>query len=121
MSTSNQPAEKHVGADAAHAAPHGPGVPLYVGIGVVLTVVTVFEVFAPGILSDGLDLRPPLSLVLTLLGLAFVKAGLVAAFYMHLRYDSRVYTTVMILASIVVTYFLWLLTFNEAVQFQLFR
>lgn len=107
---------------AAHAAPHhGPGVGLYVGIGVVLTAVTVFEVFAPGLLSDGLDLRPTVSLIVTLLGLAFVKAGLVAAFYMHLRYDSRVYTTVMFLASLVTVYFLWLLTFSEGVRFQLFR
>jgi len=105
----------------SHAAAHGPSVLLYVLIGLVLAGVTVFEVFLPAVLSNGVELRPTLRLVLPLLGLAFVKAGLVAAFYMHLRYDSRIYSIVMLLASLVVTYFLWLLTFSEAVRFQLFR
>jgi len=106
---------------AAHDAHHGPSPWLYIGIGIVLAVVTVIEVFAPAQLSNGFDLRPTPLTVGVLLGMAFVKAGLVAAFYMHLRYDSRVYSTVMFLASLVTAYFLWLLTFNEGFNFQLFR
>lgn len=97
--------------DEDHDEHHGASRGLYLAIGVFLTVVTVFEVFAPRLLSNGLELRPQPSLILVLMGFAFVKAGLVGAFYMHLRYDSRSYTNIMIMASVVIAYFLWLLTF----------
>lgn len=97
------PAETH------HA---GAGNRTYILIGVLLTVVTVAEVFAPGLLARGDELRPSAGLIFWLLVFAFVKAGLVAAFYMHLRYDSRWYTAVMALAVVLITYFLWLLTFG---------
>lgn len=93
----------------AHA---GAGNRTYILIGVALAVVTVFEVFAPGLIADGSELRPTPTLIVTLMAFAFVKAGLVAAFYMHLRYDSGWYTAVMALAVILITYFLWLLTFG---------
>jgi caa(3)-type oxidase subunit IV len=43
------------------------------------------------------------------LGLSLVKAGLVAAFYMHLRSDSRVYTGVF-LSTVVLVFLFVLLT-----------
>jgi caa(3)-type oxidase subunit IV len=97
--------------DEAHEEHHGASRGLYLAIGVFLTVVTVFEVFAPRLLSNGLELRPQPALISVLMAFAFVKAGLVAAFYMHLRYDSRSYTNIMIMATVVIAYFLWLLTF----------
>jgi caa(3)-type oxidase subunit IV len=97
--------------DEAHEEHHGASRGLYLAIGVFLTVVTVFEVFAPRLLSNGLELRPQPALISVLMAFAFVKAGLVAAFYMHLRYDSRSYTNIMIMATVVIVYFLWLLTF----------
>ena len=90
---------------------HGASRGMYILIGVFLTVVTVFEVFAPAVFSDGLELRPSPVLILALMGFAVVKAGLVAAFYMHLKYDSRSYTGIMAMATVVIAYFLWLLTF----------
>ncbi len=108
---STQTAVVHDGAAAAEHEHAGASRAMYIGIGVVLAAVTGFEILVPGMMSDGLDLRPPLRLILALMGFAVVKAGLVAAFYMHLRYDSRSYTALMIMAAIVVSYFLWMLTF----------
>ena len=100
----------------------GPGVRTYWIIGVALAVATVFEVFAPSLIAEGTELRPSGSLILTLLAFAFVKAGLVAAYYMHLRYDSKWYTAVVALAIVLITYFLWLLTFvNSRFSFDWFN
>jgi len=95
-------------------AAEGGGTRLYWAIGILLAVVTAVEVYVPGLLADGTELRPSGGLVAALLAFAFVKAGLVAAFYMHLRYDSRWYSAIMALAAFLVVYFLWLLTFGRS-------
>jgi hypothetical protein len=47
-----------------------------------------------------------MTLVLALLAAAFLKAGLVMAYYMHLKEDSRVYAGIVLLAAVVLGYFL---------------
>jgi cytochrome c oxidase subunit IV len=54
-------------------------------IAVVLAIATVIELWATNLTNEGL--RASLLLILTL-----VKAGLVALFYMHLRFDRWLYT-----------------------------
>ncbi len=69
--------------DIGHAAHGHPGPVMYVMIAIVLAVVTGIEVGLYYIdLPSGL-------LVALLLGLAFIKFSMVAAYFMHLRFDSR--------------------------------
>jgi caa(3)-type oxidase subunit IV len=70
-----------------------PGYLQYVGIAVILGVLTGIEFlvvseFWPGSLSA---FSVPILLVLTV-----VKASLVALFYMHLKYDSRFYSALFV-------------------------
>jgi cytochrome c oxidase subunit IV len=79
------------GAEHAH-----PGPAAYVWVAVVLAIVTAIEV---GLYYLGLSDR---LLVAMLLGLAFIKFSLVAAYFMHLKFDAvllrRVFVTGIILA-----------------------
>ena len=72
------PPVEEVHAEVAHPAPR-----TYVGVAVILAVVTAVEVALYYTALSG-----PL-LVSLLLGLAIVKFGLVAAYFMHLRFDGR--------------------------------
>jgi cytochrome c oxidase subunit 4 len=65
--------------------------PLYAGVFLVLILMTVLEV----VIAGGASTPPALNLVL--LGISIAKAGLVAAFYMHLRGESRIYTAIFVL------------------------
>ena len=58
--------------------------PNYVGVFIVLAVLTVAEIGVT---------RLPLPRIPILVPLALLKAALVAMFYMHLRFDRRIYTT----------------------------
>lgn len=60
-----------------------PGVKQYIGIAVVLAIVTLVEIWAANLTA----FRGPVLLTLTL-----VKATLVALWYMHLKFDSRVFS-----------------------------
>ncbi len=77
-----------------------PGEGTYLTIFLVLAILTVIElsvIYLPG-------LRYPL-----LIGLAFSKAWLVIQFYMHLRYDNRLFTWVFLIpvgAGVIITLFL---------------
>jgi cytochrome c oxidase subunit IV len=82
------------------AAPAGhvhPGPAEYIRVAVVLAVVTAIEV---GLYYLGV---PDKMLVALLLGLAFIKFSLVAAYFMHLKFDAlllrRVFVTGIVLAS----------------------
>jgi cytochrome c oxidase subunit IV len=83
-----------VGAEHAH-----PGPVVYVRVAVVLAVVTAIEV---ALYYLGL---PAGLLVALLLGLASIKFSLVAAYFMHLKFDARllrrVFLTGIILACAV--------------------
>ncbi len=81
--------------DSHHAS---PGYLQYVGIAVILGVLTGIEFlvvsqFWPVALAD---ITVPI-----LLGLTVVKAALVALFYMHLKFDSRLYSTLFVGAIVV--------------------
>jgi cytochrome c oxidase subunit 4 len=78
------------GSDAGHAPPAGehahPGAKQYLAIAVVLLVLTVIEVaifYVPQLKSV---------LVPTLLALSAIKFALVAMFYMHLKFDHRLFS-----------------------------
>lgn len=86
----------------------GSSVRTYVLIGIVLAIVTVVEVQIPTWLAG-----QQAALVTGLLVSAFFKAGLVALFYMHLKGDSRVYSGIVALSLLLITFFLVMLTFGQ--------
>ena len=72
-----------------HAHPaeeHHPQAPTYITVAIILTILTAFEI--------GVFYAPFLQAILVplLIILAILKFILVAAFYMHLHFDSRVYS-----------------------------
>jgi len=81
MSMSSVPTTIHDTHEQAH-----PGAPVYVRVATILTILTAFEV---GVLYVE-PLRP--LFVPVLLCLSIVKFGIVAGYYMHLRFDSRIFT-----------------------------
>ena len=96
-----EPAHAHAPTEHAH-----PGAKEYLAIAVVLTVITAIEVavfYIP-------QMKPVL--VPVLLTLSAFKFGLVAAFYMHLKFDHRLFTWLfvigMALATFLILMLLWL-------------
>jgi len=83
-------------APSAHPARRWP---LYLGVFLILILLTVIE-----IMVAGSGLTPP-TLGIILLALSFSKAGLVAAFYMHLRDDHRLYTAIFVLPVLLLMVF----------------
>jgi cytochrome c oxidase subunit 4 len=93
--------EEHATPGRGAPGGHGhPGAKEYIAIAMVLTVLTAIEVAVFYIPS----MRP--MLVPTLLTLSAVKFALVAMFYMHLKFDSRIFSWLfvmpMILAALVI-------------------
>jgi cytochrome c oxidase subunit 4 len=81
----------------SHAGPN------YVGVFIVLAVLTAIEV---SITYLGI---PRLVLVLALLALAFAKAAFVALYFMHLKFDSRLLAAIFVIPLLlgsVLIYFL---------------
>jgi cytochrome c oxidase subunit 4 len=82
--------------EGGHAEHAHPGPRKYVGVAAVLAVITAVEV---GLYYTSLT---GLVLVALLLGLAVVKFGMVAAYFMHLKFDGRLlrrlFTTGIVLA-----------------------
>ncbi len=76
--TETKPAVKHVPAK------------VYVGVFAVLFVVTAIEVGITSVIHD------ETVKIIILLALAVIKALLVVAFFMHLRYDTKTYTVMML-------------------------
>jgi len=71
----------------AHTTEHAhPGAREYIQIGVVLTAITAVEVFVY-YLQPLRGVLPPILIVLSA-----VKFSLVVMFYMHLKFDSRLFT-----------------------------
>ena len=87
------------GAGPGHPVEHAhPGAKEYLAIATVLVVITAIEVavfYVP-------QLKPVL--VVTLLLLSAVKFGLVAAFYMHLKFDHRIFTWLFVLPMLLATF-----------------
>jgi len=78
----------HAHAPAEHAH---PGAREYIGIAIVLTVITAIEVavfYIPSLKS---------MIVPILLTLSAVKFGMVAMWYMHLKFDARLFSWLFVL------------------------
>jgi cytochrome c oxidase subunit 4 len=97
-------------AGAAEAAVEhvGPGRRTYVLIAVVLAVLTLLETQMPHWLAGNLTL-----LAYALIAGTILKAGLVALYYMHLKFDAKVYSGIVLLALFLVFYFLWLISYGH--------
>ena len=95
---------------ATQVAPHehvGPGRRTYIGIAVVLAVLTVTETLLPNWVTN------KTLLAYLLLAGTVLKAGLVALYYMHLKFDSKIYSGIVLLALFLAFYFLWLISFGH--------
>ncbi len=95
-----------MGSSADHIEEHGHPTPRkYVGIAIILAVLTAIEVAASYI-----DAIEPI-LVPVLLVLALAKFQMVAAWFMHLRFDSplfkRLFVTGLVTALLVFGVVLW--------------
>lgn len=69
----------------------------------ILTIATIFEIVVT------LFHLPKSFLVPLLLAIAFVKAGLVAAYYMHLRYEKWIYTAIFITPALFAVFLIFTL------------
>ncbi len=71
-----------------------------------LAVITILEIFLsqPGITAGQGILTP------TFLAFSLAKAGLVAAFFMHLKNDSKLYTAIFVLPAALLLIFALLAT-----------
>lgn len=86
--------------------PTGGRLRTYVAIGVVLAVLTAVEIRIPYWFAGD----QPLIVTWLLIG-AMVKAGFVMLYYMHLKFDNRVYSGIVLLALVLMGVFLTLLVF----------
>ncbi|MGH9036105.1 MAG: cytochrome C oxidase subunit IV family protein [Acidimicrobiia bacterium] len=77
------PPTSEPGVDSGHGTGTHPGPRQYIGVAAILAVLTAVEV---GLYYTDLA---GLALVSILLGLAAVKFGMVAAYFMHLKFDGR--------------------------------
>jgi cytochrome c oxidase subunit IV len=69
-----------------HTTEHHPGAAEYIKIGVILTAITALEVLVYYIHAIR-PLLPPILIVLSI-----VKFAMVVGYYMHLKFDSRLFT-----------------------------
>src|SRR2546428_576910 len=82
----------------AHSTEHShPGAKEYLGIAVILTVITAVEVAVYYVPS----MHPVL--VPTLLVLSTLKFSLVAMFYMHLKFDARLFSWLFVVPMVVIS------------------
>jgi cytochrome c oxidase subunit IV len=79
-------ATEHAVGRAHPVEEHHPQAPTYIIVAIILTILTAFEI--------GVFYAPFLQVILVplLIVLAILKFILVAAFYMHLHFDSRVFS-----------------------------
>jgi cytochrome c oxidase subunit 4 len=95
--------ETHHSETAAHSGggpaehPH-PGAKQYLGIAMVLTVITAVEVAVFYIPA----MKP--MIVPTLLTLSALKFALVAMFYMHLKFDHRLFSWLFVIPMVIATF-----------------
>ena len=82
----NEHAVEHAVGRAHPVEAHHPQAPTYIAVAIILTILTAFEI--------GVFYAPFLQAILVplLIILAILKFILVAAFYMHLHFDSRVFS-----------------------------
>ena len=82
--------DSHAGAHAAHAEHHHPTGNQYAVIALILTVITVVEVWAYYI--PALVASPMFNPALIVMSAA--KFAIVVLFYMHLKFDSRLFRVI---------------------------
>lgn len=88
---------------AAHHDAHAPSsARVYIQIFVVLFVITMVEVFA-SYLDEAPFFLPTSIEIAVLVALAAFKGLLVVMFYMHLRFDSRWFTTLFTTGIVIAT------------------
>ncbi len=75
------------------------GVRTYVFVFIILAIITAVEIFLSTISISRETLR------VLFLALSLAKASLVAAFFMHLRSDSKLYTYIFILPAVMFVLF----------------
>jgi cytochrome c oxidase subunit 4 len=81
------PEQPHADAHVSGEEHHHPGWPTYWKVATVLTVITIWEVWAyyiPSLVASRV-------FVPMLLILSAAKFGIVVAFYMHLKYDHKLF------------------------------
>ncbi len=84
-----------------------PGRRGYVGVFLILLALTVSEVILT-------TLRLPRSITLWIfLATSVIKAGLVAAYFMHLKYESRVYLIAVLIPVALVLIFAYLMIISS--------
>lgn len=117
----------HAAADApgaeldAHAADH-PGPALYVKIGLVLFLLTALEVGAYELAHRGGSMQAVLEpiVVPVLLLLSAAKFALVAMYYMHLKQDSKLFSSLfvfpLIIAAVVIVSLIVLFAYHFTYQ-----
>ncbi len=95
---------------------HAIGPRKYVQIGLILLLVTVVEVAASFLTNVGV---PYWAEVAVLLVLSIIKGSLVVLFYMHLRYDSRWFSSLFLgglgLAAFMITTLILLFSYHANV------
>jgi cytochrome c oxidase subunit 4 len=86
----NEHAVEHAVGSAHAVEEQHPQAPTYIVVAIILTILTAFEI--------GVFYAPSLQVILVplLIILAILKFILVAAFYMHLHFDSRVFSALFI-------------------------
>ena len=101
MATSESTASAH--SDASHDEGLGHAVPLriLVGVFVALVVLTVVTVVASQLPTGSFE-------IWISLGIALLKSTLVAAYFMHLRYDNPLYALIFGFGLLVVALFIGL-------------
>jgi cytochrome c oxidase subunit IV len=89
------------GDQTEHASHPKPS--FYIFIFFILLVVTILEVFVAQEPLSGIFLGIGIPLLVPLMVLAVAKFLMIAAFYMHLRFDSRIFSMFFIVGMILAT------------------
>lgn len=99
-------ADTHPDGDAHHGMAHTVSPGILIGVFAILMVLTVATVAVTNI-----DLGYNANLIVAL-GIAVVKAVLVIAYFMHLRYDSPMYTVLVTLCLVFIAVFIGFTTLD---------
>ena len=83
-----------------------PGDAQYIGIAIILSVLTAVEIAVSYIKGIGRGATP------VLLGLAFIKFFMVAAYFMHLKFDTRYFRRLFI-TGIVLASFCYIVVLSQ--------
>lgn len=100
--------------DTKTSANHIVPLKIYLGIGTALFVLTGITVAVSFVQLGGWN-------VVVALGLATIKASLVAMIFMHLRYDKKIYLVVVLTAILFLAIFITFTMFDTMARDQLYQ